>query len=366
MKTQSKRRPIQKLARRKQRHIGRKPDSIVVKAPQQLQPWIVSPDEVTILKNAICKGASDEEMKYCLTVARRYQLDPFQQQIWFVPRWDSKAVASDGKEGATVYAPTVGINGLLHIAARDHADFGSFSEPEFGPMVEIAWYDSYNKKSGKIKAPEWCRIEARKKGCSEPTVAKVWWEEIYPDVGRSPLVRRMPRLMLAKCAKAQATRTAYPKTGGLLIHEETQTREFQDITPGRRVIEHVDEAEQRYLEREAEALKKLTGPQREVVERKMAEAKNVTPTDIKQMDRDQADAQRSIGVTVKSAPMTYRHEEQRGHYVIDGPGPLKHAHKQELLPHWHEQEQAIIVGDEGLNELQAYFEREKVPFVRVK
>lgn len=338
------------VARAKSRrsvHLGKRNESnaIVVASPPA-NAWSLSPDEIQILKNAICKGASDEEMKYCLTVARRYQLDPFQQQIWFVPRWDSQAVQSDGKKGATVYAPVVGINGLLHIAARDHADYGSFSEPEYGPMIDVAWTDTFNKRSGKFKAPEWCRIEARKKGCAEPTVAKVWWEEIYPDVGRSPLVRRMPRLMLAKCAKAQATRTAYPKTGGLLIQEETQTREFQDITPGRRVIEHVepvDPAEQRYLEREAEGMKKLTEPQREVVERKIAEAKNVTPQQ-----------------------MTYRVDEQRGRYIVDGPDSLKKAHNSELFPHWNAVEQAIIVGDEGLNELQAYFEREKVPFIRVK
>jgi hypothetical protein len=210
------------------------PAAMVVSAPPP-KPWLLSQDEVTILKNAICRGASDQEMQYCLAVARRYELDPFQQQVWFIPRWDSQAEQTDGKKGARVYVPVVGINGMLHIAARDHADFGTYSEPEYGPMISVTWKDRTGKAQT-FKAPEWARIECHKKGLAQPTVAKVFWEEIYPNVDHSPLVRQMPRLMLAKCAKAQATRTAYPKTGGLLIPEETHSREFTDITPGGRLI----------------------------------------------------------------------------------------------------------------------------------
>lgn len=255
--------------------------AIVVRAPDP-KPWLLSQDEVSILKNAVCKGATDEELKFCLAVARRYQLDPFQKQIWFVPRWDNKAQDSDGQEGGKVYVPVVGIDGLLHIASTHHPDFGTFSEPEYGPLMEVTYGEWSGPKGHRqcrqknLKVPEWCRIEAWKKGCAQPTVAKVWWEEIYPNIDRAPLVRRMPRLMLAKCARAQAIRASYPKTGGLLIPEETQTREFQQITPeGRVYAVESPEPENKFLsayeEREREQLSKLTPAQREVVERKMAE-----------------------------------------------------------------------------------------------
>jgi hypothetical protein len=244
---------------------------MVVAAPRP-KPWLLTQNEVTILKNAVCKGATDKEMEFCLAVARRYELDPFQQQIWFVPRWDSEAEQSDGKKGGKVFVPQVALNGLLHVAARDHADFGTYSEPKYGPMVEISWADQYGKK-GKFMAPEWCRIEVWKKGSAQPTVAIVWWEEIYPDVSRAPLVRRMPRLMLAKCAKAQATRTSYPKTGGLLIPEETQTREFQDITPEGRIISSKQEvAESNWDKREAEGMEKLNQTQKGIVTKKIEES----------------------------------------------------------------------------------------------
>jgi RecT family len=252
---------------------------------------VLGPEEVSILKNAICRGATDTELQYCLAVARRHRLDPFRQEVWFVMRWDSQALSTDGKKGAHVWVPVVGINGLLHVAARDHREYGSYSEPEYGPMVDVEWYDKDNRKRT-LKAPEWCRVEAWKKGCARPTVAKVWWNEIYPDVDKAPLVRQMPRLMLAKCAKAQATRTAYPATGGLLTDAETYGREFEEITPQGRVISRTAPEPDRgqadakladaltaYHEREkqqiVEELARLTLAQREALEKKLAEAQTV-------------------------------------------------------------------------------------------
>jgi hypothetical protein len=318
-----------------------------VRAPEP-KPWLLSPDEVAILKNAICKGASDEELKYCLTVARRYELDPFQQQVWFVPRWDSEAERSDGKKGARLYVPVVGINGMLHIAARDHADFGTYSEPEYGPMITVHWNDKQGK-AHPLQVPEWARIEAHKKGSALPTVAKVWWSEIYPDIDRAPLVRRMPRLMLAKCAKAQATRTSYPKTGGLLIPEETQSREFTQFTPEGRIVSPAEVIEvnphlSAYEQREQEGLKKLTQPQREVVERRMAS------TTSKQPEQNPVPC------------LFYKEIPGKELYEIDGSQQLKHEHRTVLVPLYMKNADAILATPEQLGKLISHFERIKVPF----
>ena len=183
-----------------------------------------------------------------------------------------------------VYVPQVGIDGLLHVAARDHKDYDSFSEPEYGPMIDVTWIDRNTKKAKTFKAPEWARIAAFKKGSNNPTVAKVWWEEIYRTVDDSPMVRRMPRLMLAKCAKAQATRSAYPETGGLYVPEESQGREYTSITPGGRLIsedmtlEHGSaEAAKALGERKAAA--GVEGRKAEIAARNAEEpAKTDTPT----------------------------------------------------------------------------------------
>jgi hypothetical protein len=312
---------------------------MVVAAPQQ-KPWLLSADEVTILKNAVCKGATDEELKFCLTVARRYEFDPFQKQIWFVRRWDSEALNSEGKKGSYVWTPQVSIDGLCYQAASHHADYGSFSEVEYGPMVDVP----YNEGRSKLKAPEWARIEAFKKGDPRPTVGKVWWSEIYPDIDRAPLVRRMPRLMLGKCAKAQAIRAAYPKTtGGLLIPEETHGREFTDITPGGRIVTPVEvlsPSEQNWAQREAEGISKLTPDQQKVVKSKMADATIDRPTDC----------------------LFYVHVKESGTYTIDGAQSLKQAHRDLLRDLWSPTAGAIVATPAQLGKLISQFEFLKVPF----
>jgi hypothetical protein len=191
-------------------------------------------EAVTILKNSVAKGATDEELKYCLTVARRYKLDPFKQQIWFIRRWDRNADDGKGGQGAYIWVPQVGIYGLLHIAARDHKDYDGLSEPEYGPMITI------KIESHDIKGPEYARVKVWKKGSDHPTVGEAFFEEYCPKKWENTLFwRTMGRRMISKCAKAQGVREACPDLGGLYIPEEMARMEeqfAQDYTPGGRLI----------------------------------------------------------------------------------------------------------------------------------
>jgi hypothetical protein len=222
MKTKTKRR-TKKLANQNKRA------AIVQVKPAPERPWILNESEVAIVKNNIAKGCSDEELKFCLTVARRYRMDPFKKQIWFVKRWDKGADDGRGGNGGFVWTPQVGINGLLFAAARDHNQtFGSVSLPEYGPMLKV----------GNVNAPEWARVKVWKKGEPEPTEAQAWWTEYAPyDLSKAPFWQKMPRRMIAKCATALAIRQAYPDLGGLYIPEEME-RMSEQVTPnGRRIID---------------------------------------------------------------------------------------------------------------------------------
>ena len=215
----------------------------VVRIPAPLErPWDLNEEQVAILKNSVCKGATDEELKYCLTVARRYRLDPFKQQIWFVPRNDRNAENPAGGRGMRIWTPTVGINGLLFAAARDHkAEFGSVSLPEYGPMKKRSYSYEYKGKTynKEIMAPEWARVKVWKKGEPAPTEAEAWWEEYAPaHLNSAPFWVKMPRRMIGKCATALAIRQAYPDLGGIFIPEETD-RIGEDYTPEGRQISRV-------------------------------------------------------------------------------------------------------------------------------
>jgi len=181
----------------------------------------------------VAKGATDEELKFCLTVARRYKLDPFRQQIWFIKRWDSGADNGKGGRGAYVWSPQVGIYGMLHIAARDHADYGTLSKPEYGPDITI------EVEGHKIKGPQWCTVQLWKKGLSEPSVGEAWFEEYCPKVWDNAKLfwAKYQHRMIAKCAKAQAAREAYPDLGGLLIPEECQRGQDDFTESGRQIVE---------------------------------------------------------------------------------------------------------------------------------
>lgn len=216
----------------------KEPIALSIPAPTK-KPWDLTENEVELVRNHIAKGASNEELQFCLGVARRFKLDPFRGQIWFVKRRDKNLDHYDKIEKKKItgyrWIPIVGINGLLHIAARDHKrSFGSISAIEYGPMIEIEWTEwqwidnkAVPKGKHKLKVPEWAVVNVYKKGDPMPTVGQVFWEEIYPDITNAPLVRQMPRLMLGKCATAQAVRKAYPATDGLYVQEEFMVEPYE-------------------------------------------------------------------------------------------------------------------------------------------
>lgn len=313
------------------RQMRRKPRTALMHIPAPPRnPWELSREEIELVKNAIAPGATDKELEFCLTVARRYRLDPFRQQIWFVPRKDDDAPS--GKK----WVPIVGINGLLHVAARDHRqEFGTNDEPEYGPMHAVKFQRNGQGPEKTLQAPEWARVKVWKNGSQHPTVATVYWDEIYPSVNYSPLVRQMPRLMVGKCALAQAIRRTYPATDGLYIQEEFQGR--PQFTAKGNAILYPDEQPNKYLEnfeqREKEQLAKLEPP------------KAIIPE-----------------VLPATPALFYIHHPESSTYEITGDQALKTANKDVLAPLWDANVKGIVASPEQLGKLIRTLEERKVPF----
>jgi phage recombination protein Bet len=331
--------------------------AIALRVPTLSRSGELGPDEITLIKNTIAKGASDDELRMFLGIAKRHRLDPFTHQIWLVPRWDSQADSGqktpDGQPilGAYVRTTQVGIDGFLHIAARDHKDFGSVSLPEFGPMTDFA------VDGVKFKAPEWARVTVHKKGLAEPTVAEAWFEEYHPTkMSKAPFWRRMPRRMIAKCATALALRQAYPDLSGIYIPEECEKMAEDTTTGGRQIIEGPNPSLDKYKERESEQLKMLTPAQREVVERRMkeAEAKKAAVVDAEYVDPT---------VDLQPAEKVLYYEQHGENYLITGNDVLKTENRELLGPLWSKKEKAIIATPADLGKLISRFEG-KVPFRR--
>jgi hypothetical protein len=175
------------------------------------------------------------ELKMCLEVCRRYKSDPFHKNIWFVKRWDKNADNGKGGHGALVYTAQVGIWGMMQFAARDHGDYGTLSRPEYGPE------ETYDIEGHKIRAPKWCIVKAFKKGLTEPSIGEVFFNEYCPKkwANAEPFWAKYPHRMIAKCAKAQAIREAYPSLGGLMIAEEMDRTADEYTASGRQIVQDV-------------------------------------------------------------------------------------------------------------------------------
>lgn len=158
-----------------------------------------SREQVELIKTNIAKGASDNELTVFLLTCKRVGLDPWSRQIYLIPRWDKVA-------GREVRTPQFSIDGFRAIAARtsehggtDDAIFDSEASPE------------PNKASVTVY-----RVV---QGVRHPFTATARWSEYaqtYKDqkTGEdklSPMWKKMPYLMLAKCAESQALRKAFPQ-----------------------------------------------------------------------------------------------------------------------------------------------------------
>jgi phage recombination protein Bet len=146
------------------------------------------------LKNALgIEDLSQQEMDLFAMVALRMRLDPFQKQVYAIKR-----------KGKVTFQ--VGIDGFRS-SAEETGEYRGSDEPEYGPWLEKPY-----------PHPEWARVVVHRETSTGAWIhqsATAYWDEFVADSGTSGngdlQWRRMPRVMLAKCAEAAAFRKAFPK-----------------------------------------------------------------------------------------------------------------------------------------------------------
>jgi phage recombination protein Bet len=181
---------------------------LAVPQPQQVQAW--SREDVDLIKNTVARGATDHELKLFLTVAKRSGLDPFSKQIHFVKRkiWNSAKKGYD--EVGTIQT---GIDGYRAIGEQTGTLAGiddAVFDDESGTHPQKASVTVYRFLTGQRVAF---------------TASARWSEYAATDREGNPAAmwKKMPYLMLAKCAEALALRKAFPNDlSGLYTSEEMQ------------------------------------------------------------------------------------------------------------------------------------------------
>lgn len=166
-------------------------------AIQKIEPMPISiefsQDKIELLKNTVCKGATNDEFQLFLHVCKRTGLDPFMRQIYSIPRGGQRTIQT-------------AIDGLRLIAERTNR-YSPGKEPTYtydsnGKLISATSYVKKQTLDG-----SWHEVSATA-FFDEYTAGTQFW-------------KKMPHNQLAKCAEALALRKAFPaEMSGIYSQEE--------------------------------------------------------------------------------------------------------------------------------------------------
>lgn len=208
---------------------------------------VMSQAQLQLIRRTIANDCNDAEFDLFMAAARSAGLDPFRKQI-------SPLVFNKNKPDKRRMSIITTIDGLRVIAARSGLYRPDEDEPEFS-------YDEAEK--GPTNPLGLTKAKVRIYIADKPVMGVAYWTEFAPitdewgedesgrrrPTGKKVLDTggnwgRMPRVMLAKCAEAQALRKAFPEDlSGLYEGAELDQARVVEVLPSEAVA--LEERDQR-------------------------------------------------------------------------------------------------------------------------
>lgn len=173
-------------------------------------------EKVQLLKNTVCKGATDNEFELFTHICLRTGLDPFLRQIYAIKRPEKQ----DNGQYKEVMSFQTGIDGYRLIAERS-GKYSPGREPIFN-------YDS----NGKLVSATAFIKKQTQDGMWHEVAATAFYSEyvqLKKDGQPSKFWSKMSHTMTAKCAESLALRKAFPDLfSGIYTKEEMMQSEVED------------------------------------------------------------------------------------------------------------------------------------------
>ncbi len=166
-----------------------------------------------IVRNTIFKGSLDEELALFFHVCKSNNVSPLDRLL-------HPSVYKD-KDGNRTVVIVTSID-LMRSRSVDTGLDNGMDEPQFSTTdLDQTYTEWVNDKPvpSTMKVPEWCKVRVYKHGVERPYVGTARWVEFYPGEKKGHMWRKMPTIMLSKCAEAQARRQAFPKELNKLYEE---------------------------------------------------------------------------------------------------------------------------------------------------
>ena len=224
-------------------------------------------EKIEVIKNTVAKGADNNELEMFLHLAKQYNLDPLNKEIWFIKRakkqkdqrtgaWDYKRLPS-GEVDYTGAETTImtSRDGYLKIA-HQHPEFTELNSMEIRENDDFH-YNALTKeirhnitaKRGRITGA-WAMC---KRADMAPAFIHVDFMEYKNAVGKSQTWDKYPSAMIRKIAEVIVLKRQF-NISGLVTQEEMQSdfsldhveeiREVKDITPQTEILESSGEQPQ--------------------------------------------------------------------------------------------------------------------------